>query len=259
MVVNLYGPGWLIFHTMARERSGSRRGPSPGREKTLEFAPTLERLRKALESPLPGAEAHLRLSVGRRPGWVPGEVPDEAKPAGVLILLYPRDGEAYLPLTVRTHAVETHRGQVSLPGGALDPGEEPEAGALREAEEEVGVPADRVGVLGKLSPLYVPVSGFAIQPVVGSMEARPEFRPAPAEVAEVVEVPLARLAALGSVRREWVTRRDARRQLIAFFPVSGQRVWGATAMILAELLHVLGARPWEASESRGLDVRGEPE
>ena len=248
---------YLSYYGTGNAASSASDLVSHSGEEALEFVPTLERLREALAGPLPGAGAHLRMVAAPRPGWVPGEVPEGATPAAVLLALYPREGQVFLPLTVRTHAVETHRGQVSLPGGALDPDEAPEAGALREAEEEIGLPSSLVDVVGRLSPLYIPVSGFVVHPVVGAVEARPVFRPAPDEVAEVIEVPLASLAAPGTVRRERVARRNGRR-LVAFFPVSGRRVWGATAMILAELLSLLDARPWDPGTS-GLDADGEAE
>jgi len=170
-----------------------------------------------------------------------------------LILLYPVEGEVYLPLTLRTQDVESHRGQVSLPGGALEEGESFESGALREAEEEVGISAGEVEVLGRLTPLFVPPSGFAVQPVVGAIGRRPDFRPEPAEVARVLETALGRLAEPGVERRD---REDGRE--ILYFPVEGQEVWGATAMILAELLSLLGFRPWERSPGREAGGRGKP-
>jgi 8-oxo-dGTP pyrophosphatase MutT (NUDIX family) len=175
-----------------------------------------------------------------RPGWQPGDLPDGARPAGVLILLYPVEGETFLALTLRAQEVESHRGQVSLPGGALEEGESFESGALREAEEEVGVAAGEVEVLGRLTPLFVPPSGFAVQPVVGATARRPEFRPEPAEVERVLEAPLGQLAEPGVERRD---RSDGR--VLTYFPVDGYEVWGATAMILAELLSLLGFEPWE--------------
>jgi 8-oxo-dGTP pyrophosphatase MutT (NUDIX family) len=207
----------------------------------VRFVETVERLRAALAEPLPGAKAQRAMASLPRPGWKPGQVPEGARPAGVLILLYPVEREAWLPLTVRTQDVESHRGQVSLPGGALEAGESSEAGALREAEEEVGIPAGEVEVLGRLTPLYVPPSGFAVQPVVGALPRRPSFRPEPAEVERVLETPLGALARSAVERRE----REDGRGMIPFFPVEGQRVWGATAMILAELVSLLGFRPWE--------------
>lgn len=216
----------------------------------MRFLETVEKLRAGLAGPLPGAEAHLAMASRPRPGWRPGRVPEEARPAGVLVLLYPVEGEAWLPLTLRTHGVESHRGQVSFPGGALEAGESAETGALREAEEEVGVPAREIEVLGRLTPLFVPPSGFAVQPVVGALPGSPSFRPEPAEVERVLETSLGALVERGVERRE---RRDGR--VVLYFPVDGHVVWGATAMMLAELVALLGHRPWERA---GLDLPASP-
>jgi ADP-ribose pyrophosphatase YjhB (NUDIX family) len=168
----------------------------------------------------------------------------------VLVLIYSVGGEAWLPLTLRTQVLEAHRGQISFPGGALEEGESAEAGALREAEEEIGIRAERVEVIGRLTPLYVPPSGFAVQPVVGALAERPAFRPEPAEVEQVIETPLGGLVERGVESRD---RSDGR--VVLYFPVDGQVVWGATAMMLAELVALLGHRPWERA---GLDLPGSP-
>lgn len=216
----------------------------------LRFEETIEELRTALAGPLPGAEAHVAMASRPRPGWWPGRVPETARPAGVLALLYPVEGEVWLPLTLRAQDMESHRGQVSFPGGALEAGESAEAGALREAEEEVGVPTGEIEVLGRLTPLYVPPSDFVVQPVVGAIASRPAFLPEPAEVEQVIETPLGGLVERGVERRD---RRDGR--VVLYFPVDGQVVWGATAMMLAELVALLGHRPWERP---GLDLPASP-
>ncbi len=93
-------------------------------------------------------------------------MPEDCRPAAVLVLVYPRDDAPTLVLTRRTNTVDHHRGQVSLPGGAFDDGEDAEACAIRETEEELGVTIPDVRVLGRLSDLHVPVSGFRVTPVV---------------------------------------------------------------------------------------------
>ena len=134
-----------------------------------------------------------------------------------------------------------HTGQVSLPGGAVDAGETIEAAAVREAEEEVGVDATTVQVVGRLTPLHIPVSGFLLHPVVGVVHARPAF-PAEWEVARLLEVPLFLLADPATLRRE---ERTFQRNGVAtvpvevpYFEIDGEKVWGATAMVLGEFLAV---------------------
>jgi len=174
-----------------------------------------------------------------------GEGPAEARPAAGLVLLYPEGPDTLLLLTVRGAALTQHGGQVSLPGGAIEPGEDAEQTALREAEEEVGLAAGLAAVRGRLTPLHIPVSGYLLQPVVATCEARPVLRPRIGEVESLVEVPLARLASQGSWRVESRQREGATVQ-IPLLDLGGPRLWGATAMVVAELLAVLGVEldPW---------------
>ena len=128
-------------------------------------------LRRRLREPLPGFEAQLRMAPRPRPVWPPDGPP--LRDAAALLLLYPADGDWWLPLTVRASTLPHHTGQVSLPGGRLDAGETIEQAALREAYEEVGLPAAGVTVLGALTPLPIPVSGHLLHPVVGLAASRP--------------------------------------------------------------------------------------
>ncbi len=197
---------------------------------------TITRLRAALGEPLPGLPAQLRMSPDPRPGTERILEPDlDCRRAAVLALLYPGAEGLNLVLTRRTEALVNHRGQISFPGGSLDDGETVETAALREAEEELGVqPGDPV-VLGRLSPLYIPHSGFCVYPVVAYMVQRPHFTANPHEVAEVIEIPLAHLLAPATCCQETWELRGATAQ-VPFFAVGPHKVWGATAMMLSELL-----------------------
>lgn len=211
------------------------------------------RIRAGLRAPLPGGRAHLGLAPRPRRGWQPDQVPDAAQPAAGLVLLYQRGGAPHLLLTVRSGALPRHGGQVSLPGGRVEPAESIPDAALREAAEEVGVDPERVRLLGRLTPLYVIVSDFALHPVVGIAPAHPAFTPRSGEVGRVLEVPLAELlGARGRPRRGFLSRREALVRA-PYFEACGERVWGATAMILAELLAVLGAAPDDPWESASAD------
>ena len=175
-----------------------------------------------------------------RPSWDPGFVPAGVRVAAGLALVYPREGRAMLLLTVRGPDMATHRGQVSLPGGAVEPGETVEDAALREAEEEVGLDRAAVSVRLKLTPLHIPVSGYVLHPVVATTEAPPDVRPRGTEVDRIVEVELAAL--IGGAGRESEQReRDGVAIEVPFFDLGGAKLWGATAMVVAELLAVLGA------------------
>ena len=161
--------------------------------------------------------------------------------AAALILLYPHLGQWYLPLTLRGSNLRQHTGQVSLPGGRLDTGESVEVAALREAYEEVGVSPRDVDVLGRLTPLPIAVSGHLLHPVVGAVARRPAFSIGAHEVEALIEVPLARLRQPDVIR--WEVRERSRPPSglmdVPYFDLGEARVWGATAMVLAEFVAVL--------------------
>ncbi len=198
-------------------------------------------LRQRLRAPLPGRDAQMRMAPQPRPGWDPHMVPAGLRDAAGLVLVYPHAGEWCVPLTLRGSWMRQHTGQVSLPGGRVDAGETIEEAALREAHEEVGVEAASVHVVGRLTPLHIPVSHHLLHPVVGVAEARPDFRVAEAEVERLIEVPLRVLLVPDAVQRESRLRERPPVVLmdVPYFAVDGAKVWGATAMILAEFLALL--------------------
>ena len=126
-----------------------------------------------------------------------------------------------------------------MPGGAVDPGESLAQAALREAHEEVGITPGTVDLLGMLTPVHIPVSGFVMHPVVGCLRARPLTVAAPGEVSRVIEVPVAELLDPGR-HRTVVSVRDGIEFEMPYFDLDGEQVWGATAMVLSEFAAVLG-------------------
>ena len=201
---------------------------------------TLAQVRRALAQPRPGRMAQARLLPEPRPGDLlppPPAHPD--KEAAVLILLYVARGELYFVLTRRTQSVAMHKGQISLPGGAREAGEALADTALRETAEELHIDARCIELLGApLTPLYIPVSQFWVTAFVGHWRGTPQFTPAPDEVHEVIETPLALLLDDSTVGAEEWTLRGVRTQ-VPFFDVYGNKVWGATAMILSEFKALL--------------------
>lgn len=157
----------------------------------------------------------------------------------VLVLLYPDGDDLRLPLTVRSDRLSSHRGEVSLPGGAIDPGDDgPIAAALRECHEELGVEPASVAVWGTLSPFYIPPSNFRITPVVGFCEQAPVLRPNGDEVSAVISVTLRELLDPRLVVTErWLLR--GVEVDVPFFAIGGQKVWGATAIVLSELVALM--------------------
>jgi 8-oxo-dGTP pyrophosphatase MutT (NUDIX family) len=196
-------------------------------------------MRARLQQPLPGVEAQLQMAPQPRVGWKPDYLPPGLRDAAALLLVYPHAGELHVPLTLRGSGLRAHTGQVSLPGGSVDGQESIEVAALREASEEIGILPASVRVLGRLTPLHIPVSGFLLHTGVGVTGSRPDFRPAAWEVARILEVPLPMLRDPASIRLERWTRERNGGVLdmdVPLFIVGGEKVWGATAMVLAEFL-----------------------
>lgn len=206
----------------------------------MSFETLPESLRRLLAAPLPGEEAQLRMAPNPRIWPEPGSV---LRPAAALLLIYPHAGAWHVPLTVRGATLRQHTGQVSLPGGRLDhPDETVEQAALREAREEIGVSPEAVDILGRLTSVPIAVSGHLLYPIVGAAVARPDFTLAAEEVDRLIELPVARLLAPDAVAWEQRLRHQGAGgvQHVPYFDVAGARVWGATAMVLAEFAALLG-------------------
>jgi 8-oxo-dGTP pyrophosphatase MutT (NUDIX family) len=155
------------------------------------FGDVLARLDAGLRRKLPGPSAQALLAPRPRRQWPEGLNHAGIRQAAGLLLVFPHGPGAdcaHIVLTVRASTLGRHGGQVSLPGGVIEPGETFAEAALREAHEEVALPSDGVRVLGALTPLDIPVSGFRLQPIVASLNHRPLLRPAHGEVARIVEV-----------------------------------------------------------------------
>jgi 8-oxo-dGTP pyrophosphatase MutT (NUDIX family) len=203
------------------------------------FSGLVDDLTSALAKPLPAGTAHAQMAPRPRRQWPQGSGPDRVRQAAGLLLLFPLESHAHIVLTLRADTLDRHSGQISLPGGVIEPGEAFEQAALREAHEEIAVAAGEVRILGALTPIDIPVSGFRLHPIVGVSEARPAFAPAHGEVARILDVAVDDLMAPGAVvlaSRE----RDGRQVVVPAFRVAGVEIWGATAMVLAEFLTVLG-------------------
>ena len=218
----------------------------------MRFDEAVRRLR-TLPDPLPDApEALIPVFAGSgaprpRPSW--GEADSTARPAAVLVLLYPdADGIARLVLTERVDRGGHHSGEVSFPGGRAEPGDaDIAATALREAAEEVGLDPAQAGirVLGTLSMQWVPVSNFTVTPVIAVAERRPLMSPQATEVASILEPPVAAFLPDGPLVR---VRRVIRGWDLEYsaYPVDGLNVWGMTAKVLGGLGAWLGRQDDEA-------------
>ena len=207
----------------------------------MTFAEALARLEAGLRAELPGPAAQARLAPVPRREWPPNFNPARIRNAAGLLLVFPHDSSrqsAHIILTVRADRLR-HGGQVSLPGGVVDPGETFEQAALREAHEEVALPARDVRVLGALTPLDIPVSGFRLHPIVGTTPARPLLKPSDGEVARILDLAVDELLN----PEHFVTIERERSGIpisVPAFRLDGVEIWGATAMVLAEFLALLG-------------------
>ena len=172
------------------------------------------------------------------------DVPGAGSPAGVFVLFAPGARGPVVLLTRRSQHVAYHKGEVSFPGGAREPGDDGLlATALRETVEELGVGAEEIEPWGGLSPVATS-TGFAVMPFTGRLPAKARLSPCPLEVDEVFEVPVSALLDAACVRDISVLEGDELRRRPAYAH-EGRVVWGATAMILTEVLETIrdGVRP----------------
>ena len=203
------------------------------------FNGLIDLLSVRLGQSLPGHDAHAtmapRHSARQEALSVNGR---SCREAGVLVLLLPQAETPVLVLTVRHDELPDHGGQISFPGGQREGEETLSETALREANEEIGLSPTAVRLLGDLTPLYIPPSNFCVHPFVGAAAYDLPLRPTDREVDQILRVPLDRLLAPETrVVEPWTLH--GQEVEVPYYDVDGHTVWGATAMMLAELLAVL--------------------
>lgn len=198
----------------------------------------ISQLKRAFQQPLPGVKAHFRMAHTSR--FVPPVIPDNAKESAVLVLFYPWQSDWHLVLIQRTNdnPNDRHGGQISFPGGRQETMDENlQATALREAEEEIGITCGDIQIMGALTDLYIPVSNFKVQPYVGVVDYKPEFTPQLSEVANILSPSFNSLQNGNSLQyTDMRLNSHLTIKKVPYFAVDDHIVWGATAMIISEVL-----------------------
>jgi 8-oxo-dGTP pyrophosphatase MutT (NUDIX family) len=207
-------------------------------QEAAQMALTTAVIRRALMLPdfdaLPAQQHMLPMARNRQR---PAELSGKARVGGVLLLLYCHQQTMNVVLTRRRDDMRSHAGQISFPGGRQEANETAVEAALRETEEEIGVPTTAVSILGELTSIYIPPSDYEVHPFVGWVNGgeRPSFKPEPNEVAEILEVPLPHLLNPNTREVGPIPVRGAT-YTVPYYNVNGHKVWGATAILLSEFL-----------------------
>jgi 8-oxo-dGTP pyrophosphatase MutT (NUDIX family) len=196
-------------------------------------------LEQKLTEQLPGKAAQLKLEPPTRRNYNTDPENANAKLSSVLILFFPENGRIKLALIQRPEYDGVHSGQIAFPGGKKEEADKSlMETALRETFEEIGVLPEKVKIIGKLSQLYIPPSNFLVEPFVGFAAEMPDFKADPTEVSEIVIVDLDDLLDESSFQFKEITTRGFNKEVPCYF-VSGKIVWGATSMIISELIDVI--------------------
>ena len=208
----------------------------------------IKNIKKNLKSKLPGIDSWNRMAVKPINGkniinnkivkyenFLSENKINEMKKAAVLVCFFKRKGEYYLPLIRRPMHEKNHPGQIALPGGAMEENETLENTALREAFEEVGIVPDNVEILGKMTPLPVPVSKYVITPFIGITENEPKWNINELEVDELIILKFKDLIdSNNGYYEDWNLNGNMLR--VPIFKIMNKDIWGATAAVLSELI-----------------------
>jgi 8-oxo-dGTP pyrophosphatase MutT (NUDIX family) len=205
------------------------------------FKNFISSLRNELNHPLPGKEAQLKMASDLRLHNILYQtVPANPVKSGVLILFFPYFKDIKLALIKRAEDQSVHSGQISLPGGKYESIDKTmQETALRETEEEIGVKSGQIQMIGKLTELYIPPSNFMVFPYLGYCNERPVFKPDPKEVASIIEVDIRDFFKADNRKTKLITIRNEFKISAPVFEIQGHIIWGATGMILSELIEVL--------------------
>ena len=207
----------------------------------------IDRIKANLEGELPGVSTWAKMAVKSindekdnlqiLNDWLSNENLNALKDAAILIIMFEKDDEICFPMIKRPDNVKNHPGQIALPGGAKEKEESLEETALREAQEEIGINPDTIEIIGKLTPIPVPVSGYLVQTYVGIMDEEPEWKLSKEEVADFFILKLSELLDSDTGYYEtWELRGFEAK--VPIFKVNELKIWGATASVLSEFIEL---------------------
>ena len=199
----------------------------------MDFQRFITQLEIMITNDLPGEESQQKMRVNYDQFIELPFSKNNSTPAAVLILLYLEDNEIHFFLTKRSNKLEHHKGQISLPGGTQEENEKLTHTALRETQEEIGINKTSISIIGSMTPLFVPVTGFMINPFIGYSLNKLEPTPDPLEVEAIFSVNISDL--LNEANRT-IEQRNIRGYdvEVPYFKLNNYEVWGATSMILSE-------------------------
>ena len=198
----------------------------------------IKKIETSLGSKLPGPEAHDIMRVGSRIPLSINRITKSPVASSVLVLLFEENNSFNFILTLRSKKVETHKGQISLPGGVQEKNESLKETALREAEEEIGTLPKTIEIIGELSSLCIPFSGYKVHPYVGWASAPPKLIPCAQEVERIIIVPVNELIDEKNQTQKKTILRGIP-VTMPYFSLKGEIVWGATSMILSEFKQII--------------------
>ena len=198
----------------------------------------IKKIETSLGSKLPGSKAHDIMRVGPRIPVSLGRMTKSPVESSVLILLFEESNSFNFILTLRSKKVGTHKGQISLPGGVQEKNESLKETALREAEEEIGTLPKTIEIIGKLSSICIPFSGYKVHPYVGWASAPPKLIPSAREVERIIVVPVNELIDEKNQTQKKTILRGIP-VIMPYFSLKEEIVWGATSMILSEFKQII--------------------
>ena len=199
----------------------------------------IQKIKQQLQKPLPGKQTQYLMAPKHRYALNTAAPPEDAKKSAVLLLIFPYKNESSIVFIKRNNDAKYHRGQIAFPGGTYEETDKTLINTvLREVNEEIGVEKNLITIIGKLTPLYIPVSNFFVQPFVGVLNTTPTFIPQESEVQKIIKVSIEELFKPENKATKILNKYNAQFEA-PYYNANGEHIWGATAMILSEFEHLI--------------------